>query len=186
MARPRGALRRLYRPEDLILRPATRDDDPFLYELLTERYARDGINLAGRARADLPGYEEHVRHLDGEPYERIEIIVADGRRMGMVYLRHDRVFGCFVLRECAARGVGISACYEFLGTCGMPVHAIIHPRNRPSRRTAERLGFRIASESPEEVRYELRRAPTDPFAVGRSSEPEPRPDGPDGDERRDG
>ena len=154
---------RLCLPEDVRFREATRRDDPFLYSLLVERYEQETANISGMARGELPTFEQHVEHLDRSPYKRMEIIVVDGADVGMMYLGHENVAGCFVLKEHVARGVGLAACYRFFASCGRPVIGHFNPSNRPAYRTVERLGFVLTERLPHKLTYELRGPLADPY-----------------------
>ena len=160
--RPRGR-RLVCMPEDVVLRPATRADDRFLYQLLAERYARPDTNIEGMALPRLPTYAEHVRHLDGRPYPELDVIVVDGEDVGIVFLNRARAIGCFVLADHIGRGVGVAAVYVFLLRCERPVYAHVNARNRAASRSAERLGFVLTEETPERIGYELLGAPRDLF-----------------------
>jgi hypothetical protein len=163
----------LYQPEDVSFRPAGSVDYPLLYRLLIERYEQPETNIRGMARSQLPTWNQHVRYLDGQPYARIEIIVVDGEGVGMWYLTHENVAGCFVLRSHIARGVGLAACYRFLCEVGFPVATHVNPANRRAWRTVERLGFVLTERSDERLTYHLYGLPTNPFkaaAVGSSAE----------------
>lgn len=158
-----ATLRRMYLPEDLSLRAATRADDRFLYRLLVERYGTPTANITGMALAELPSFEQHVAHLDRRPYRRLEIIEVDGGAAGLMYLSHADVLGCFILQGYVARGLGLAACYRFLQDGPYPIVAHINALNRAAWRTAERLGFVRTEDAPGRVTFELRSAPSDPF-----------------------
>ena len=160
---PRPERKRLYLPEDLALRPATRADYPFLYALLVERYEKETANIPGRAREELPSYGEHVAHLERAPYPRLEIVAVEDVDAGMLYVNRRNVGGCFIRKELAGRGVGAAACYVFYGSCELPLVVEIHPRNRSAWRTAERLGFVRVGETRDVLTFELRQPPRDPF-----------------------
>jgi len=161
--------RRVYLPEDLVLRPANRDDHAFLYQLLVERYEKPAVNIPGMARASLPSFAEHVAYLDRKPYARLEIVEVDGVPAGMMYLSHQSVGGCFVLNRYSLRGLGLAACYRFFLNGPYPVIAHFSTRNRAGWRTAERLGFVRTEELPHRLSFELRAAPLDPFCELRLS-----------------
>ena len=156
-------LRRTYLPEDLHLRPATRADDAFLYRLLEERYRAPAANISGMSRDRLPSFEEHVAHLDREPYQRMEIVEIEGAAVGFLYLSWARVCGCFVLRDYTSRGVGLAACQRFFQTGPYPIVAHLNPLNRASLRTAERLGFVLKQATPQRLTLELAAAPRRPL-----------------------
>ncbi|MCP3917185.1 MAG: hypothetical protein GY711_16675 [bacterium] len=154
----------VFLPEDLTFRPATATDHRFLYELLRERYEKGIANVVGMARGDLPSYAQHVEHLERTPYKQLEIVVADDQDSGMMYLSHDNVGGCFILRRHAARGLALAACYRFFMECELPVIAHINPANRAAYRTVERLGFTRTEDVAERLTFELHQRPIDPFA----------------------
>lgn len=160
-------MKRLYRPRDLRLRPATSSDNVHLYRLLEERYEMGVTNISGMADQELPTYEEHCAYLATNPYFRLEIISTvedDATDVGLMYLTRDQVGGCFVLQAFAGRGIGPAACFTFFNTCPLPVTAHFNPDNRASYRLAERTGWTLVERLPERLTYELRKPPTDPFA----------------------
>lgn len=150
-------------PEDIELRAVERDDYPFLYQLLVERFERPGTNVVGMAPPKLPSYEEHVTHLDSARYLRCEVILLRGERVGLMLLDSAKVTGSYVAQERMGRGIGLAACYRFLETCELPVYTCMSPENRASRRTTERLGFERIEALPHKLTYELRHPPTNPF-----------------------
>ncbi|QDV09627.1 hypothetical protein Poly30_51850 [Planctomycetes bacterium Poly30] len=163
--RASSAPKRLYRPEDMALRPASFPADyRFLYRLLEERYAKANSNIPGMARQELPTFEEHVRYLDSTPFDRIEIVVASGRDVGLMYLTAERVGGCFILDEFAGRGLALAACFTFFSNETYPIIAHFNSRNRAGYKTADRLGWTLVREEPHRLTYELREPPLDPFA----------------------
>jgi RimJ/RimL family protein N-acetyltransferase len=155
--------RRVYLPEDLDLRAATRADDAFLYRLLVERYRTPRTNIVGMALEELPSFEQHVAHLDREPYPRLEIVEVDGCGAGLMYLSRSNALGCFVLQDYVARGLGLAACYRFLQRGPYPIVAHVNALNRAAWRSAERLGFARTEEQPGRLTFELHGAPLDPF-----------------------
>jgi len=169
--RPR---RRLYTPEHMSLRPATERDDRFLYTLLEERYRNESSNIEGMAQPDLPSFEEHQAHLRRWPYRRLEVVVADGRDAGMMYLTHDDVGGCFILDAFAGRGLALSACFTFFTGERFPITAHFNAANRAGWRTADRLGWTLVAREPHRFTYELRQDPVDPFTRVRRSARAPR------------
>jgi hypothetical protein len=160
-------LKRLYRTEDIALRPASEADDEFLYELLRERYATEFANIVGMASPELPTFAEHCAYLARRPYARLEIVTSrddPSLRLGMMYLTHDHVGGCFVLQRFSRRGVALAACHAFFLTCEYPVTAHFNPANRAGWRAADRTGWTLVESLPHRLTYELRQPPTDPFA----------------------
>jgi len=160
---PHGRLRRVFTPEFIGLRPVTEADWPFLYLVLEERYAHEHSNIPGMAQALLPTFDDHCAYLRTEPYRRLEVIVADGRDAGLMYLTHDDVGGCFVLDAFAGRGLALAACYTFFQNERYPITAHFNATNRAGWRTADRLGWTLIRREPERLTYELRQAPLDPF-----------------------
>ncbi len=158
-------MKRLYRNEDIQLRPAAEPDRPLLYQLLQERYETGLANIDGMAAASLPTFEQHCAYLDRCPYRRLEIVaIDDGIDVGMMYLTPDQVGGCFVLQAYSGRGVALAACYSFFNTCEYPVTAHFNPLNRAGWRAADRTGWTLVRREPTCLTYELRQPPTDPFA----------------------
>ena len=156
-------MKRAYLPQHLRFRQATVDDYPFLYRLLVERYEKETPNISGLAKETLPTYEEHVDHLEGSPYKRLEIICVDETDAGMTYLTHSSVVGCFVLRSYGGRGVALSATYKLLLDNQETVFAHTNPKNRPACRNLDRLGFEKTETLPDKLSYQLNGPPNYPF-----------------------
>lgn len=171
---PLPALRRIYRPEDMALRPASFPEDyRFLYQLLEERYAKPHSNIPGMARQELPTFEEHVAYLESTAFDRIEIVLASGQSAGLMYLTSERVGGCFVLDAFAGRGLALAACYSFFTGETYPITAHFNARNRAGYKTADRLGWTLVNEEEHRLTYELRQPPLDPFTrLRRRDDPE--------------
>lgn len=154
---------RLYYPEDVLLRAVGPDDQRLLYRLQIERYESPIANVRGMAADEQPSWEQHLAFLARSPYAVHQMIVVEGRAVGVINLDHENVLGCFVLREHHGRGIGLSACYKLFQVCELPVIAFINPANRPSYRTVERLGMERVSADEQRLEFVLHRRPDDPF-----------------------
>lgn len=117
------------------LKRMTREDYPFLFELLKEKTPEQNISFV------MPTWEEHVafndKHLDAEEY----IIWEDGERAGRVYLTSRDEIGIHVSQKFRGRGLASQAIGHFLKD--KPILANINPLNTPSIKLFEKKGFKL-------------------------------------------
>jgi ribosomal protein S18 acetylase RimI-like enzyme len=142
----------------LKFRPATPDDEEFLYQLL---------------KATMRGYVDQIWGWD-EDWQRAyfhmrfdpaknQIVVLDDQDVGVISVewREDVVHLCtlFILPEYQGRGIGtqlISALQAAASREGLPMTLRVLKVN-PAKRLYERLGFMVVEE--DEARYVMKTTP---------------------------
>lgn len=131
----------------------------FLYELMIERQGDPYINIS---HTTLPAYEAHVNFVLGKPYRAWMLIVAKqpeyptdgGIWVGYVSATRSNEIGIILRKRWRGRGFGPAAVRAFINRFA-PLGAIpsgrsgtwlanINPKNRPSIRLFEQLGFNCA------------------------------------------
>jgi len=117
-----------------------------LYELLREREPRQNIS-----HREMPSWEEHCAFVTRRPYADWRIIVHEVAACGAVYLTHQREIGVGILQAHRGYGLAAQAIEELMRLHpGGRFLANINPRNEPSIRLFQSLGFR----GPIQVTYE--------------------------------
>lgn len=117
-----------------------------LYALLQERMP--GQSISHHA---LPAWDEHLEFVNSHPYRKWWLCQTGERYVGALYLTQRNEIGIGILRQYQNQGYGnafvrlATALYEPLpaspSECPGRWLANINPRNAPSIRMFERLGF---------------------------------------------
>jgi hypothetical protein len=127
----------------------------FLYELLRQR----DIETVSISHRVMPTAEDHIEFYCSKPYQQWYIVVADGQRVGMVYLSKRNEIGIDIKKDCRRNGYGAWAVREVIrrhenslrtpdrlwrkamGYSEGPVLANINPKNTASLEMFRSIGF---------------------------------------------
>jgi len=111
----------------------------FLYELLRQRDI-DTVSLSHRV---MPTVEYHIEFYRSKPYRWWFIILANGERVGAIYLTPKEEIGIDIRKDCQRFGYGEWAVREVIDTYsgGHPVFANVNPKNTPSLEMFRKIGF---------------------------------------------
>src|SRR5258705_12858721 len=113
------------------------DAIPFLYELLRQRDI-DTVSLSHRIMPTIYGHIEFYR---SKPYQWWYIILADGFRVGTVYLSKRNEIGIDIKKTCQRKGYGSWAVREMIRRLQLTtVLANINPKNTASLEMFRSIG----------------------------------------------
>ena len=79
---------------NLRIKPVSKSDHVFLYELLLEREPIMNIN-----HKKMPSFTEHVNFILSKPYAKWYTIVINDTKIGTVYLTHRDEIGIFIKKK---------------------------------------------------------------------------------------
>lgn len=121
------------------LKPATKSDYRFLYDLLKERDQRANIS-----HKKMPSYEKHVEFVSSVPYSKWYIIKYKDEKAGSIYLtKHDEI-GIFVKKDMHDKGIGKKALKLLMKMNPRSRYlANVSPRNTRSINFFKRNGFQL-------------------------------------------
>lgn len=123
------------------------DAEKTLYALLAERSPDHNIS-----HKKMPSWKKHFNFVNSKPYTCWYFIVDGGkRRVGSIYLTHNREVGLFLFPEFQGQGHGSWALTELRDRYPGPILANISPMNDASKRFFEKRGFKHIQETYELV-----------------------------------
>lgn len=127
------------------LRPVTREDYHFLYELLKQKKAEQNIS-----HKEMPTWEQHVAFNEKKPYLRDWIVEVDGQPVGRVYIAPTAwvtdlpaEIGIHIADGYHGRGIGKAALQEAMRLWGKPLMANVAPDNVRSKLFFRGQGYRL-------------------------------------------
>lgn len=88
----------------LRLKPVTKNDYRFLFDLLSQRDPRANIS-----HRKMPTYQQHVRFVRSKPYAKWYTINYNNERIGSIYLTHMSEIGISLTKEFHKKGIGTKA-----------------------------------------------------------------------------
>jgi RimJ/RimL family protein N-acetyltransferase len=109
-----------------------------LYAMLTQRPRY--VNIS---HEKLPSWSEHVKFLDGKPYNSWYMICWNQFVVGQVYVTSRREIGIQILDGYQRRGLGTKVLDMIKNLEGDPLYANINPRNKRSRAFFAKNGFKL-------------------------------------------
>jgi RimJ/RimL family protein N-acetyltransferase len=134
-------------------------EDADLDALYEHQSDLDAARLADVPSRDRPEFDSHWARLRSNPEILIRTIEVDGAVAGYIFTFLSdgrRVVGYWLGREFWGRGIATQALGEFLELVAeRPLRASVAPANRASVRVLEKNGFRLLSEGPESLVFEL-------------------------------
>ena len=132
----------------ITLKPISKTDHQFLYELLAERDPRANIS-----HIKMPTFQQHVRFVKSKPYSRWYIIKYDDQNAGSIYLTHMNEIGIFLKKEFHGKNIGKKALNLLMQLNPRERYlANVNPRNRKSIRFFKKNGFQLIQYT-----YEIRK-----------------------------
>jgi GNAT superfamily N-acetyltransferase len=109
----------------------------FLFGLLSER-----DKITNISHIEMPTFAQHHWFLLTRPYLEWNLIVADGDRVGSIYVSRDHEIGIFILKAYRGKGYGKKAVDKVKERYkGCVLLANINPKNSPSIKMFEEEGF---------------------------------------------
>jgi RimJ/RimL family protein N-acetyltransferase len=116
-----------------------------LYELLKER--DDTVNISHK---ELPSFCYHVMFVEHRPYAKWFLIMAEGERVGSIYLSRQGEIGVFIFKAHQGKGYGTAAIKALMAQ--EPGHrflANVNPANDRSADLFKGLGFKLIQHTYE-------------------------------------
>ena len=128
------------RHEPLIkLKPVSKSDYRFLYNLLKERDPRANIS-----HKKMPTYNEHKKFVKSKPYSRWYIVVHSNKKIGSVYLSKNAEIGIFLKKEFQAHDIGKKVLKMIIQkNPRKPYLANINPKNTKSIKFFKKNHFKL-------------------------------------------
>jgi GNAT superfamily N-acetyltransferase len=142
----------------ITLRPVTKEDDPFLFEVYGStradelgqvEWAEGQQEVFVRWQFDLQRREYDARFPDA----RYEVVLVDGQRAGRIWVGEDeeqiRLLDISLLPEFQKRGVGtllLRRLIEEGGSASKPLRHMVFVLNNDAHRFYERLGFVVIED----------------------------------------
>jgi len=130
---------------DMRLKKVSKDDCPFLYDLLLQRGPT--VNISHRK---MPTYDEHVKFVTSRPYSRWYIIFHSGKECGSIYLSKNDEIGIFLKKGMTKKGIGSKALKILMKKNPRRRYlANINPKNKNSVRFFKKHGFKLLQHTYE-------------------------------------
>lgn len=125
--------------DEITLRPVSRIDCKFLYQLLKERDPK--VNISHKK---IPLYKDHVKFVMSKPYSQWYIIKYKKNRIGSIYLTKHNEIGIFLRELSHGKGIGQKA-LELIMQYNPRSRflANVSPRNTKSMKFFKRNGFHL-------------------------------------------
>jgi RimJ/RimL family protein N-acetyltransferase len=134
---------------DVRIKPVSKSDYMFLYELLAEREST--VNISHKK---MPTFAEHVNFVMSKPYSKWYTVVVDNKKAGTVYLTRKNEVGIFIKKEFHGMKIGHRALKLLIQkNPRRTYYANINPENRKSIRF-----FKSNNFHPIQYTYELSRS----------------------------
>ncbi len=123
----------------LCIKPVTKSDTDFLYELLSERDINENIS-----HKEMPSYKKHCKFVLSKPYKKWYIIYYKKQRSGSIYLTNLNEIGIhfkkiivpdYLILKCIDLVVSKNPANRFLIN--------ISPKNKKSINFFKRNGFKL-------------------------------------------
>lgn len=132
------------------LKPVTKADYFFLYELLTQR--RPIVNISHKK---MPTYEEHVKFVESKPYSKWYTIILETRKIGAAYLSKENEIGIHLMRKYEKNYIYLQTVKELMYKNPRKKFLVnISPRNKNYIKFFKKFGFKLLQHT-----YELDKRP---------------------------
>ena len=121
------------------LKPVSKSDYRFLYDLLMERNPRANIS-----HKKMPTYNEHVSFVSAKPYSKWYVILYRVNKVGSIYLTSQNEIGIFIKKSFQNKQVGnIALCKLMQKNPKKRYLANVSPKNKKSIRFFKNYGFKL-------------------------------------------
>lgn len=133
--------------ENITLKPISKYDIEFLYELLKERNSKYDIS-----HLKMPSFNQHVKFVISKPYSKWYITYYNDKKAGSVYLSKQNEIGIHIKKN-MPKNIIFSESLKILMEKNPRKQflANINPRNKKSIEFFKKNGFKILQHT-----YELR------------------------------
>jgi len=127
------------------IKPVSKADYVFLYQLLAERESNTNIN-----HRRMPTFAEHANFVSSKPYSKWYTIMIDDTKVGTIYLTNKDEVGIFIKKEFHGMKIGHKALKLLIQKNSRKAYyANINPRNKKSIRFFKNNGFQLIQHTYE-------------------------------------
>ena len=121
------------------LKPVSKSDYRFLYDLLMERNPRANIS-----HKKMPTYNEHVSFVSAKPYSKWYVILYGVNKAGSIYLTSQNEIGIFIKKSFQNKQIGNIALHKLIQKNPKKRYlANVNPQNKKSMRFFKNNGFKL-------------------------------------------
>ena len=121
------------------LKPVSKSDYRFLYDLLMERNPRANIS-----QKKMPTYNEHVSFVSAKPYSKWYVILYRVNKAGSIYLTSQNEIGIFIKKSFQNKQIGNIALRKLIKKNPKKRYlANVNPKNKKSIRFFKNNGFKL-------------------------------------------
>ena len=121
------------------LKPVSKSDYRFLYDLLMERNPRANIS-----HKKMPTYNEHVSFVSAKPYSKWYVILYRVNKVGSIYLTSQNEIGIFIKKSFQNKQIGNIALRKLIQKNPKKRYlANVNPKNKKSIRFFKNNGFKL-------------------------------------------
>ena len=121
------------------LKPVSKSDYRFLYDLLMERNPRANIS-----HKKMPTYNEHVSFVSAKPYSKWYVIMYRVNKVGSIYLTSQNEIGIFIKKSFQNKQIGNIALRKLIQKNPKKRYlANVNTQNKKSMRFFKNNGFKL-------------------------------------------
>ncbi len=121
------------------LKPVSKSDYRFLYDLLMERNPKANIS-----HKKMPTYNEHVSFVSAKPYSKWYVILYRVNKVGSIYLTSQNEIGIFIKKSFQNKQIGNIALRKLIQKNPKKRYlANVNPKNKKSIRFFKNSGFKL-------------------------------------------
>ena len=121
------------------LKPDSKSDYRFLYNLLIERDSRQNIS-----HKKMPTYNQHVSFVSSKPYSKWYVILYGVNKAGSIYLTSQNEIGIFIKKSFQNKKIGNTALCELIQKNPKKRYlANVNPKNKKSIQFFKNYGFKL-------------------------------------------
>ena len=121
------------------LKPVSKSDYRFLYDLLMERNPRANIS-----HKKMPVYNKHVSFVSAKPYSKWYVIMYRVNKVGSIYLTSQNEIGIFIKKSFQNKQIGNIALRKLIQKNPKKRYlANVNPKNKKSIRFFKNNGFKL-------------------------------------------
>ena len=119
------------------LKPVSKSDYRFLYDLLMERNPRANIS-----HKKMPTYNQHVAFVSAKPYSKWYVILYGTNKAGSIYLTSQNEIGIFIKKSFQNKQIGNIALRKLIQKNPKKRYlANVNPKNKKSIRFFKNLSL---------------------------------------------
>ena len=121
------------------LKPVSKSDYRFLYNLLIERDSRQNIS-----HKKMPTYNQHVSFVSSKPYSKWYVILYGVNKAGSIYLTSQNEIGIFIKKSFQNKNIGNTVlCRLIQKNPKRRYLANVNPQNKKSMHFFKNNGFKL-------------------------------------------